>query len=99
MILRDVTERVAAEQALLRSKEELKVLASSAHQAREQEQHRIARELHDELGQALTALRMMVVWVRERIDDNDADLIGKLERMGELLRETIASMRRISSGP
>ena len=97
VILRDVTERVAAEQALLRSKEELKVLASSAHQAREQEQHRIARELHDELGQALTALRMMVVWVRERIDDNDADLIGKLERMSELLRETIASMRRISS--
>ena len=95
--MRDVTERATAEEALLRSKEELKRLASSAHQAREQEQHRIARELHDELGQALTALRMMVVWVRERIDDNDADLIGKLERMSELLRETIASMRRISS--
>src|SRR5436190_8054285 len=97
VILRDVTERAAAEEALLRSKEELKRLASSAHQAREQEQHRIARELHDELGQALTALRMMVVWVRERTGDVDSELTAKLERMSELLRETIASMRRIAS--
>ena len=53
--------------------------------------------MHDELGQALTALRMMVVWVRERTGDVDSELTAKLERMSELLRETIASMRRIAS--
>ena len=97
VILRDVTQRVEAERALLRSKEELQALALSAHQAREQEQNRIARELHDELGQSLTALRMMVVWIRERTGENDAELSAKLARMGELLSEMVVTMRRISS--
>jgi hypothetical protein len=97
VILRDVTERIVAERALLRSKEELQALASSAHQAREQEQHRVARELHDELGQSLTALRMMVVWIRERTGDADAELVAKLARMSTLLSETVAATRRISS--
>ncbi|HEY2819051.1 MAG TPA: PAS domain S-box protein [Casimicrobiaceae bacterium] len=97
VILRDVTQRVEAERALVRSKEELQALALSAHQAREQEQNRIARELHDELGQSLTALRMMVVWIRERTDDGDAELSAKLARMGQLLNETVVAMRRISS--
>ena len=47
VIMRDVTERVQGEQALRQSKEELQLLASAAHQTREQEQSRIARELHD----------------------------------------------------
>src|ERR1700693_3228674 len=52
VILRDVTERVRAEKALRRSKEELRELASAANSVREQEKSRIARELHDELAQA-----------------------------------------------
>src|SRR6266516_4843291 len=55
VILRDVTERVQAEEALRRSQEELRELASGMNSVREQEKSRIARELHDELGQALTA--------------------------------------------
>jgi PAS domain S-box-containing protein len=97
VILRDVSQRVEAEKALLRSKEELQALALSAHQAREQEQNRIARELHDELGQSLTALRMMVVWIRERTGEADTELAAKLGRMGTLLNETVAATRRISS--
>ncbi len=97
VVLRDVTDRVAAEKALLRSKEELKVLAASSHQAREQEQHRIARELHDELGQSLTALKMMTVWVRGRAGEGDDELAAKLARMGALLDDTVAATRRISS--
>ena len=97
VILRDVTQRVEAENALLRSKEELQALALSAHQAREQEQNRISRELHDELGQSLTALRMMALWIRERTGEEDAELVAKLTRMSALLNETVAATRRISS--
>ena len=50
VILRDVSERVRAEEALRRSKEELRELGAAANLAREQEQSRIARELHDELA-------------------------------------------------
>jgi hypothetical protein len=64
VILRDVTARVCAEEALHRSKEELLVLGTAAHEAREQEKSRIARELHDELAQAMTALQMDVAWFK-----------------------------------
>ncbi len=66
VILRDVSARVLAEEALRRSKEELHELASAAHRAREQEKSRFARELHDELGQQLTALQMDVAWCRHK---------------------------------
>jgi len=62
VILRDVTERVRAEEALRRSKEELRELAAIASSAREQERARIARELHDDLAQMLTALNMDLIW-------------------------------------
>ena len=98
VILRDVSERVRAEQALLESKQELQELATVSHAAREQEQSRIARELHDELGQALTALKMMVAWVEQRVGaKNDLEMTGKLERMAKLIDNTLLATRRISS--
>src|SRR6185295_18397948 len=54
-------------------------------------------ELHDELGQSLTALRMMLLWVRERVGAADEALTEKLQRMGGLLDDTVAATRRISS--
>jgi len=97
VILRDVSERVRAEAALRESKEELQQLASSAHAAREQEQSRVARELHDELGQALTALKMMVAWVDHKTGRQDLEMTGKLERMSTLIDDTLQATRRIST--
>ena len=97
VILRDVSERVRAEEALRRSKDELHELASAAHRAREQEKSRIARELHDELGQALTALQMDVAWCRERIPAGEDGMRLRLARMETLLDTTVAATRRISA--
>ena len=97
VILRDVSERVRAEEALRRSKDELHELASAAHRAREQEKSRIARELHDELGQSLTALQMDVAWCRERTPEDSQDMAMRLARMEALLETTVAATRRISS--
>jgi hypothetical protein len=97
VILRDVTERVRAEQALLKSKEELQLLALAAHQTREQEQSRIARELHDELGQSLTALKMLVASVRETVAQDDGASAEKLDKMGAVLDRTVAATRRIAA--
>ncbi|HET7261592.1 MAG TPA: PAS domain-containing sensor histidine kinase [Casimicrobiaceae bacterium] len=94
VILRDVTARVAVEAELRASRDELKELGAAAHMTREQETRRIARELHDELGQQLTMLQMDVAWCRARVPPG---LAAKLERMDELLRSTIASTRRIAS--
>lgn len=96
VILRDITERLRAESELQRSREELRELASVSHNIREQEKSRIARELHDELAQALTALKMDVSWLAERIPE-DGGYRPKLQSMQNLLDTTVAATRRISS--
>ena len=96
VILRDVSERVAAEAALKRSREELREFSVATNAVREQEKSRIARELHDELGQSLTALKIDLAWLRERLKaDREASV--KIASMQGLLDSTVASTRRISS--
>jgi PAS domain S-box-containing protein len=96
VILRDVTERVLAEEALRRSREEIQGLARAANAAREQEKSRIARELHDELGQQLTALKIDVGWLRDHATASP-DVQAKLGAMQRLLDSTVAAARRISA--
>src|SRR5512142_1235646 len=98
VILRDVTERTQVEQALRESKEEIRHLALTASSVREQEKSRIARELHDELGQALTALKIDVGWLREHLGGGVARPVqDKLGAMQVLLDGTVAAARRISA--
>jgi PAS domain S-box-containing protein len=97
VILRDVTHRVRAEEALQHSKDELRELATVGATAREQEKSRIARELHDELAQMLTALRMDLSWVSERMPAGEPQLAAKLDAMRNLLTDTVAATRRISA--
>jgi len=97
VILRDVTERVRAEEALRRSKEDLRELALASHTVREQEKSRVARELHDELAQALTALKMDVTWIREHVRAGDSPVAKKLSDIETLLDGTVAATRRISA--
>ena len=95
VILRDITLRKQAEDALRRQQQELRELSARVLEAREEEKAHIARELHDELGQLLTALKMDLRWLRERLPD--AELGAKADDMGELLDKTVASTRRISA--
>lgn len=97
VILRDITARLAAEDALRRSKDELQALGAAAHMTREQEKSRIARELHDELGQLLTMLQMDVVWCRDALPYGNEAFETRLERMETLLKSTIAATRRIAA--
>ena len=97
VILRDVTARVQAVEALRRSKDELQELGAAAHMTREQEKSRIARELHDELGQLLTMMQMDLAWCKDRKPVDNPAFAAKLDRMETLLKSTIAATRRISS--
>jgi len=95
VILRDISRRKEAADALLASQRELRELSARVLEAREEEKARIARELHDELGQLLTALKMDLSWLRERM--RDAELAPRLDEMGRLLDQTVSSTRRISA--
>jgi PAS domain S-box-containing protein len=76
--------------------EQLAALPARMESVREDERTGIAREIHDELGQALTALKMDIAWVARRVRDAD-DVTSKLGEMTELADQVIQSVRRISA--
>ena len=96
VILRDITDRLRAESALKRSKEELQEMATASATAREQEKGRIARELHDELAQSLAMLGMDLDWLRENLRGDEA-YAAKIAAMRKLLASTVAATRRIAA--
>jgi len=90
VILRDVTERV-------RAQEERSAFAAAAHAIREEEKTRVARELHDELAQSLTALKMDTIWVRDNAAGVPQVVGAKLADMLGMLDRAVASTRRIAA--
>jgi PAS domain S-box-containing protein len=97
VILRDITRRKVAEDALLAQQQELRELSARVLEAREEEKTRIARELHDELGQMLTALKMDLSWLSGRLPAGDAELGARAGEMRTLLEDTVSATRRISA--
>lgn len=97
VILRDITRRKAFEDALRRQQDELRELSARVLEAREEEKTLIARELHDELGQLLTALKMDVAWLREHLPGAAPETAAKVEQMNAVLDQTVGSVRRISA--
>jgi PAS domain S-box-containing protein len=97
VILRDVSERERATEALRRSHQELRELYESIHEVREAERTRIARELHDELAQSLTALKMDAAWIAGRLPPECWELAGKADRMKSVVDSTVAAVRRIAA--
>ena len=90
VILRDITER-------LRAREDLATFAAEASGVREQEKTRIARELHDELAQSLTALKMDTIWVRDNLKGDPAGATARLSQMLAMLDSSVAATRRIAA--
>jgi PAS domain S-box-containing protein len=95
MVLSDVTQRKHEALELARSRHALRGLSERLVEAREDERRRIARELHDDLGQRLTALKMELASLRQGLAGRAAE--GRIGAMLELLDETVASVRRIAA--
>lgn len=92
---KDISDRKESEKELLQSHERLRDLTSHLQVVREEERTLIAREIHDELGQALTALKMDVHWLRRRFKEDEPSLIDKTHLMSKLIDRTVQSVRRI----
>ena len=94
---RDITERRRAERELRRSQQALRGLSKAANEALEAERRRTARELHDELGQSLTALKMDLETLRAALPAGQPELLERTQAMHALLDSTIAATRRIAA--
>lgn len=93
----DITERKKAEKALQASTDELRDLAAHLQDIREDERAAIAREIHDELGQQLTGLKMDMSWIMKKMKTADDAIKQKIESSIELLGKTLNAVRKIAS--
>jgi signal transduction histidine kinase len=94
---RDITERKQMEEELSRSREQLRDYYTYLQSVIEMERSRIAREIHDELGQALTALNMDLDWLAKKLPEDPATLQEKINDMSKNIDVTIKSVRRIAA--
>lgn len=99
-VLTDITDRRLAEKELHRSRELLRKLSHHLQTIKEKESKRIAREIHDELGQQLTALKMDLSWISSKVDPDDEDakrFLRKINAMSSLVDKTIQTVQKISA--
>ncbi|HEX4944748.1 MAG TPA: PAS domain S-box protein [Usitatibacteraceae bacterium] len=97
VILRDVSLRERTRRELARAREDLRELSVASRTAREQENSRISRELHDELGQNLTSLKMDLAWLEANCEPRNTKVMKALSGMRSVLDSTVAATRRISA--
>lgn len=94
--VRDVSQRQRDEQDLRHSRQRLREMAARSEAALEEERRHIAREVHDELGQILTALRMDVAWTQMRYRDMEPQLAAKIADMKTLIDRGIQAVRDVA---
>ena len=97
VLANDVTEKVKAEEELIKSHEALRQLATHLEKVRETERTLIAREIHDELGQQLTGLKMDISWLNRRLKNQDAEVQQKITETILLIDTTVKTVRRIAT--
>lgn len=95
--LEDITALKQSEGELLASREQLRVLAGHLESVREEERTRMAREVHDELGQCLTGLKFDLTWLATRLPTQESHLREKTRTMSRLVEDTIKSVQRIAT--
>ena len=96
-IARDITERKQAEEKLRLTSKLLRELATHLQSVREEERTMIAQEIHDELGQVLTALKIQVSLLANKLNKNQAPLKQKINSLLDMIDASVESVQKISA--
>jgi PAS domain S-box-containing protein len=94
MIIRDITERIHAEEEIIKSKEQLELLYKHINDVREEERTSISREIHDDLGQSLAGLKIDLIGMKENLDKTSKQ---KMTKAISLVSDTIKSVQKLAS--
>jgi len=93
---RDISDAKKTELEIKQINEQLRALAASLQNIREEERSNMAREIHDDLGQQLTAIKIDVSWIAKKIQSDD-EVMQRLNGIISMINETVKSIRRIST--
>lgn len=97
MIFRTSAARDIAEERLKQAFEQLRNLALHLQTIREEERKTAAREIHDELGQVLTVLKIQISLLSKKLRDDQKELKNKIEDVCLIIDDTVEAVHRISS--
>ena len=90
-------DKLMAEEELKSSYQQLRQLASHLQDIREEERASMAREIHDELGQQLTGLKLEMSWLSLKLENAEKEIKQKIEEISGLLANTIGTVRKIAT--
>lgn len=94
-LIRNITHRKQIEGELAQSRAQLQTFATNVQSAREDERTRVAREIHDELGQTLTGLRLDLGVIKKQMPESMSAVHVKLDQISATVVSTIQTVRRI----
>jgi PAS domain S-box-containing protein len=89
----DITQRKQDEQNLLKLNDELRDLTNYLQDVREEERKEIAKEIHDELGQNLTVMKMDAIWIAQRLDEGQKEISERAKNLLKVTDETVLKSR------
>lgn len=97
VLANDVTDKIIAEEKLKSSYAELRELATHLQTIREAERSHMAREVHDELGQQLTGLKMDIAWIAKKLKGESEEVNVRIKETLQLIDTTVKTVRRIAT--
>lgn len=97
LVIEDITERKESEKEILKSHIQMRLLAANIQNAREEERTGIAREIHDELGQVLTAVKLDLSWLKSKMPEHPSTVDEKIISSLQLVDDSIQTVKRITA--
>jgi PAS domain S-box-containing protein len=94
----DITERKRGEESLLLQKEQLRALAERLQWVREEDRKQVARDLHDQIGQILTAIKMDMTWMIRHLPESEVEVLARLKESIQSINDGVKAVRAICSG-
>jgi signal transduction histidine kinase len=96
LLRQEIAERKIVEEQLEESRERLRYLSAHSRRVREEERTSLSRELHDELGQVLTGIKMDVAWIGRKVPEENTVIVARVNSVLTLIDDAILSVQRIS---